>query len=104
MSRPRSKLYSVVMITYIFPLSCQRKHHKQDILTLDQEDGVIVGDTDLKKYIINYYKTLFSQLDDIQTTMAEPQVSDIPQATELENEQLTAYFTDIKGSSFPNRA
>jgi hypothetical protein len=35
------------------------KHKKQHIFKSEQEDGVIVGDAELKAYITKYYKGLF---------------------------------------------
>jgi len=35
------------------------KHRKQYIYQLEREDGIIVGDEQLKSYITYYYKGLF---------------------------------------------
>jgi hypothetical protein len=42
--------------TQYFHLVANGKYRKQHIFKLEQEDGVIVGDVDLKIYITNYYK------------------------------------------------
>ena len=47
--------------TQFFHLVANGKHHKQHIFKLEQEDGVIVGDIELKTYITNYYEALFGQ-------------------------------------------
>jgi hypothetical protein len=39
------------------------KHRKQRILELEQEEGVIVSDVELKAYITNYYLGLFRSLE-----------------------------------------
>jgi hypothetical protein len=33
------------------------RHRKTKIVQLEQEEGIIVGDANLKDYIIEYYKT-----------------------------------------------
>ena len=45
--------------TKYFHLVANRRHRKQCIFKLKQEDGVIEGDAELKAYITNYYKGLF---------------------------------------------
>jgi len=45
--------------TKYFHLVANRRHRKQCIFKLEQEDGVTEGDAELKAYIANYYKRLF---------------------------------------------
>ena len=45
--------------TQYFHLVANGKHRKQRIFKLELEEGVIVGDAELKAYITNYYKDLF---------------------------------------------
>ena len=45
--------------TKYFHLVVSGKHRKTRIFRLEQEEGVISGDSNLKKYITNYYKNLF---------------------------------------------
>ena len=45
--------------TKYFHLVANRRHRKQCIFKLKQEDGIIEGDAELKAYITNYYKGLF---------------------------------------------
>jgi hypothetical protein len=73
--------------------------------SLDQEDRVVVGDTELKKYITNYYKNMFGQPDDTHLSMVETQRDDIPQVSE--NELLNADFfseVEIKEAIFQIRS
>lgn len=46
--------------TRFFHLVANGRHRKQRIFKLEQEDGFIVGDEQLKGYIMSYYKNLFS--------------------------------------------
>ena len=71
-------------------------HYKQHIFRLEQEDGVIVGDLELKKYITNYYKNLFGQPDENDISLVESRIDDIPQVTETGNEILISAFTEIE--------
>jgi hypothetical protein len=64
--------------TQFFHLVANDKHRKQHIFRLDQENGVVVGDSELKKYITNYYKNLFGEPDDTHINMVETQKDDIP--------------------------
>jgi hypothetical protein len=45
--------------TQYFHLVASGKHRKQRIFKLDQKDGVIVGDAELKSYITNYYTRVY---------------------------------------------
>jgi hypothetical protein len=49
--------------TQYFHLVANDKHRKQRILELEQEEGVIVSDVELKAYITNYYLGLFRSLE-----------------------------------------
>ena len=82
--------------TRFFHLVANGKHRKQHIFRLEQEDGVIVGDLELKKYITNYYKNLFGKPDEIDISLVESRIDDIPQVTETENEILISAFTEIE--------
>jgi hypothetical protein len=61
------------------------KHRKTRIFSLDQEEGVIEGDENLKKYITNYYKGLFGPSEINGFSMAELMTEDIPQVSREEN-------------------
>jgi hypothetical protein len=79
--------------TQYFHLVANGKYRKQHIFKLEQEDGVIVGDVDLKTYITNYYKGLFGPPEENNFTLVEDQNQDIPQMTVEENNILTSPFT-----------
>ena len=72
------------------------KHRKQHIFRLEQEDGVIVGDLELKKYITNYYENLFGKPDEINISLVESRIDDIPQVTDAENDTQISAFTEIE--------
>ena len=57
------------------------KHRKTRIFQLDQEEGVISGDTELKKYITKYYKNLFGPFRGTSMSMDESRRDDIPQVS-----------------------
>ena len=69
--------WKVMTILNSFYLVANGKHRKQHIFKLEQEDDVIVGDLELKKYITNYYKNLFGQLDEIDISLVESRIDDI---------------------------
>jgi len=69
---------------------------KQHIFTLEQEDDVIVGDLELKKYITNYYKNLFGNPDEINISLVESRIDDIPQVTDAENDTLISAFIEME--------
>jgi hypothetical protein len=61
---------------------------------LEQEEGTIVGDDNLKVYITEYYKKIFGPPEDNSFEMIENRIDDIPQLSEEENVLLTANFTE----------
>ena len=68
------------------------KHRKKKTFQLEQDEGTIVGQENLKLYITNYYKQLFGAPDDSFVSLDESRVDDIPQLATDENEILTASF------------
>ena len=82
--------------TRFFHLVANGKHRKQHIFRLEQEDGVIVGNLELKKYITHYYKNLFGQPDENDISLVESWIDDIPQVTEIENEILISAITETE--------
>jgi len=80
--------------THFFHLVANGKHRKQHIFRLEQEDGIIVGDTNLKNYITNYYKNLFGQPEANNFSLVESRIEDIPQVSAEENIMLTSPFTE----------
>jgi hypothetical protein len=79
--------------THFFHLIASDKCRKQHIFRLEQEDGIIVGDNELKRYITSYYKNLFGQHVERNISLDESRIDDIPQVTENENEILISPFT-----------
>jgi hypothetical protein len=72
------------------------KHKKTRIFKLEQEDGVIYGDANLKKYITKYYKNLFGPPDITRVKMDESWKDDIRQVSDQENELLIQNFTEAE--------
>jgi hypothetical protein len=70
------------------------KHRKKKIFQLEQEEGTIVGDDNLKVYITEYYKKLFGPPEVNHVQMIENRVDDITQLSEEENVLLTSNFTE----------
>jgi len=90
----RSKPFYREITTHdFFHLVANGKHHKQHIFRIEQEDGIIVGDTNLKNYITNYYKNLFGQPEANNFSLVESRIEDIPQVSAEENIILTSPFT-----------
>jgi hypothetical protein len=79
--------------TCFFHLIASNKRWKQRIFRLEQEDGSIVGDNEIKRYITRYYKNLFGQPMESDIHLDESRINDIPQVTNTENEILTSPFT-----------
>lgn len=63
------------------------------IYKLVDDNGTDVEETELKKHITKYYKSLFGKLDQNTVELEELFTHDIPQVTNSENEILTASFT-----------
>jgi hypothetical protein len=80
--------------TQYFHLVANGKHRRQHIFKLEQEEGVIVGDIELKTYITNYYKGLFGSPEENNFTLVENNNQDIPQVTDEENKLLIAPFIE----------
>ena len=88
------KWYERAKVKTFFHLVANVKHRKQHIFRLEQEDGIIVGDTNLKNYITNYYKNLFGQPEANNFSLVESRIEDIPQVSAEENIMLTSPFTE----------
>src|SRR6266498_1813939 len=80
--------------TKYFHLIANGKHRKKKIFQLEQDEGTIVGEENLKTYITEYYKRLFGSPESNTFTMMENITHDIPQITLEENDILTAAFTE----------
>jgi hypothetical protein len=64
------------------------------IFQLQHEDQIIEGDDALKQHITKYYKNLFGPSEMNTFSLDESRIDDIPQVTELENEQLIKPFSE----------
>lgn len=80
--------------TKYYHLIANGKHRKTRIFQLEQEEGVIRGDVQIKKYITKFYKDLFGAPVGNNFSLMESQREDIPQVSEEENEVLTKSFSD----------
>jgi hypothetical protein len=65
------------------------KHRKKRIFFLDDANGKIEGQENLKVYITNFYKKLFGEPEDSLFTLNEGENLDIPHVSDDENELLT---------------
>ena len=70
------------------------KHQKKRIFQLEQDEGTLLGQENLKVYITNYYKQLFGPPEDNFVSLDESRVEDVPQLTADENDILTAPFSE----------
>ena len=74
--------------TRFFHLVANGKHQKQHIYKLENDQGAVVGDDQLKSHITQFYKNLFGTPDTSEITLMEDQISDIPQVSPKENDVL----------------
>ena len=70
------------------------KHRKKRIFQLEQEEGKILGQENLKVYITNYYKQMFGLPEDNFVSLDESRIEDVPQLVEDENDILTTPLTE----------
>jgi hypothetical protein len=80
--------------TKYFHMVANGKRRKTRIFRLEQEDGIVEGDEQLKCYIMNYYKKLFGCPDRGRLSLNESSVEDIPQVTREESEGLIEEFSE----------
>ena len=62
--------------------------------SLDHENGIVEGQTNLKAYITRFYRELFGEPEVSSFTLEEDRIFDIPQVTWTENDVLTTPFTE----------
>jgi hypothetical protein len=80
--------------TKYFHLVANGKHLRQQIFSLEDEDGACIADEEeLKTHITSYYKNLFGKPDITSIDLDESFIQDISQVSDTENEILTANFT-----------
>ena len=80
--------------TRFFHLVANGKHRKQHIYNLENDQGVVIGDDQLKKHITQFYKNLFGTPDVSEITVMENQILDVPQVSQEENDVLISEFTE----------
>jgi len=80
--------------TKYFQLLANGRHRKTKIYQLEQDEGTIIGDDNLKDYITNYYKKLFGEPMHNYFSLQEERREDIPQISQLDNEILCAPFSE----------
>jgi hypothetical protein len=79
--------------TKYFHLIANGKYRKKKIYQLEQEEGTIAGDDNLRVYISEYYKKLFGNPDPSSVSLDEDRIEDIPQLTAEENTLLIKNFS-----------
>ena len=82
--------------TRFFHLVANGKHRKQHIYKLENDQGVVIGDDQLKSHITQFYKNLFGTPDMSKITLMENQILDIPQVSQEENDVLISEFTETE--------
>jgi len=80
--------------TRYFQLVANGKHRRKLIFSLDQAEGKIDGQQNLKNYITNFYKELFGPPEESLYALDSSKFGDIPQVTREENDFLTSPFTE----------
>ena len=70
------------------------KRRKTRIIRVEQEEGIIEGEENLKRYITNYYKELFGAPKKNDFTMDETWRNAIAQVSEMENKMLPEKFSE----------
>jgi hypothetical protein len=71
--------------TKYFHLVSNGKHGKKKIFQVEQDEGIIVGQDNLKTTISEYYKNIFAAPTQNNFLMIKMDIDDIPQLLEMEN-------------------
>jgi hypothetical protein len=79
--------------TKYFHLIANGKHRKKKIFQLEQAEGTIIGQENIKNYITEFCKNLFGPPSNNFFSLVEEENQDIPQFSNVENDILTADFT-----------
>ena len=79
--------------TQFFHLIANGKHRKKRIFQLEQDEGTILGQDNLKTFIIEYYRQLFGPPEDNCVSLDESRTEDVPQLSAAENDILVAPFS-----------
>jgi hypothetical protein len=77
-----------------FQIVANRKRRKTRIFSLEQDEGIIEGEEQIKSYITKYYKNLFGSSEAGRLSLNESLVKDIPQVTDTESEMLVDEFSE----------
>ena len=80
--------------TQFFHMTANGKHRKKRIFQLEQDEGTVLGQGNLKLYITNYYKQLFGPPEDNFVSLDETRIEDVPQLVANENDILTTPFSE----------
>ena len=80
--------------TFFFHLIANGKHRKKRIFQLEQDEGTIVGEANLKTFITEYYKKLFGALGPNTFSLDESRTEDLPQISHDENVIQTSPFNE----------
>ena len=80
--------------TKYFHLIANGKHRKKRIFQLEQDEGTIVGQANLKVFISEFYKKLFGASAPSNISMIESRIHDLPQISPEENDILTSPFIE----------
>ena len=80
--------------TQFFHLIANGKHRKKRVFQLEQDEGTILGQDNLKIYITEYYKQLFGPPEDSSVSLDGSRLEDVPQLTADENDILVAPFSE----------
>lgn len=80
--------------TQFFHMIANGKHRNKRIFQLEQDEGTILGQENLKLYITEYYKQLFGPPEDNYVSLDESRIEDVPQLTAVENDILVAPFSE----------
>src|SRR5438105_8123648 len=80
--------------TKYFHLVVNGRNRKKKIMQLEQDEGTIIGEENLRNYITEYYKGLFGPHEKNHFSLNESVRGDIPQVSRAENEFLTVPFAE----------
>jgi hypothetical protein len=80
--------------TRYFHSVANARHKNKHIHSLLHDDATIEGHEQLKSYITSYYKGLFGAPEELEITLDEFRIDDIPQVSPQENVVLTAPYTE----------
>jgi hypothetical protein len=80
----------------VFSSNCKWKTPKKKLFQLEQDERTILGQESLKVYITKFYKKLFREPAKNNFSMRHDITSDIPQISDIENNILTAVFSEKK--------